>query len=1402
LNFSSGASDAKFLRNLNAIFRGIEAQCSEKRSPVSVLCARLESRMNELSAGASAFGDVSQARAVVRLLQAHLLPAYRAFHRDLLWHQRDVDLWRPLFLGRAFEAVLTQGGPWNETERIVAAALETLNDYLGYRPVAVLESERRAPGTPYSPGAGSEPYARERVRPIPLYIHDVGVAPGVYEALIENALAILLQTDPDVLHQAWFAPQLVEELALDPRAYDFDHPASKRPNHHFGQWDLHHVDNRGFYRRFVLQQITLDALLSRIDSPNHGHGSCAVDTSASATRDELLFEAAAVLAGTILMASGTTGNGPGCHSSDVNLSGLLPSIAAYRDEFYEQLLSRTSGRHGERLRAEAARLRQPFGGARQHLNHELARRRAAQMQHVHLAQLYARMGYPNEALEEANVVRIASARMLCQIYCLLTAGHQAIDAHQLDVVARQLPAIEDLLRRGIECGALVDPWNIVGFGGNFSLFPAPENTVRDFRVDDLIELVEQILGLVARAWTEAAAVDDAPHEAVFSAALERLAAWWDKHATASVSSVKRLIGKEIEVSTNLVAGALSAWHKAGAAAGNVKFWKMFVDQFDSPKAFQLVVESLLERGDQLASMALMLQWVSQVDYTPLEDGDASFHPLALRWLRAVRARGIETGENQWPLVAKFFSHLEASAEEYWQVPVFELAASVEDDDRPESDSDSQHDVADSWDDEEADERFSAAYEDMVYRDSTDDGYDADLLDEGMDASEFELEEEAQRLGERLDFLTTITRMWRHIAVAWNEDDPPTGPDFPKLEGGSLGEPALLERRQLLNSWCQQAAAWHERLLQLIEAVHRYGIPQPSGSHDSMVEYDRQRMIKDSLLEQIITACVETADAGRLILAASMPVDPRAAHGANDDDQARSNSARIVPESSDEGCQLHDGPSVAVLRAVLQGDGNALERHWGPFTEWLSQQELLYVPLAKGGRPRRIVAARRLGQLLDDLLGWLPRMGQLRHTCQLLDIAQAMEADHPVGPGAVTEYDRLFARGYQAIVRALVASAEDWDRGRVSVSTPALDASHGRTGDDETRPHPAACTRPSDMMLVEALQDLTQSQLSRWLTHSRTLRLSVVERLANDAEWDAFVEFVQRYGADLFTQKFLNLGNLRAILHQRAGVWLSNLQQDPESDEIRLIAELSSPRPPISHEQAAKWLSLAVETIVENYREYRDYNTTTTHSDHGELLYTLVDFLRLRAGYDRVAWNLRPVVMAHEILVRQNRPAAAELWQQALAERTAETADANLARFEELCSQYGIRLPSVAERLGERFTRPLAIDRVRALVGPAIAAAERVESQPPVRTPPVCQAHDSKTRPEPFAALKQEIASLAQEPAGAGLDLPDWLEALEEEVSSVRCKRRHHYATEDAPRRLEQVRLSWDEWQRQIAEDTN
>ena len=211
----------------------------------------------------------------------------------------------------------------------------------------------------------------------------------------------------------------MEEIALDPRAYDFDHPVNRRPNYHFGQWDPHQISQDGFYSRFVLQQMTLDALLTRCEAGDvNGAHHPSPDPSPSRGGKERgeaadrLEEAAAVLAGTILMACGTSGDAPGRHDSTVTLSTLLPQIAAYRDDFYQQLLAKVAGPHGQRLREEAQRTRQPFGGARQHLNHELARRRAVQLQRVHLALLFARMGRPESALRQADSVRVASARML------------------------------------------------------------------------------------------------------------------------------------------------------------------------------------------------------------------------------------------------------------------------------------------------------------------------------------------------------------------------------------------------------------------------------------------------------------------------------------------------------------------------------------------------------------------------------------------------------------------------------------------------------------------------------------------------------------------------------------------------------------------------------------------------------------------------------------------------------------------------------------------------------------------------------------------------------------------------------------------------------------------------------
>ena len=430
LNFSSGVADSRFLGAVNSLCEFLCAEATPSAEPTWQLLAReLQSGLRQLHGSSKAFEQVDQAEAVIRLVFQNVLPAYREHHQDLLFHQTDESLFPPFFIARACEAVLLEGKPWDERERIVGGTLVRLNDFLGHRPVAVLEGERKL-----------QPYDHERVRPVPLWVRGAGAGVGRYRELIEKTIDVLQHTDADLLARAWFDPERLDELAMDPRAYDFDHPVNRRPNYQFGQWDPHHIDNQGYYRRFVVQQVTLDAILGRIEDRGE------------LPRDEVLLEAAAVLAGTMLMGSGVSGDGPGRHDSNMTLAVLLPHIAEYRDVFYEQFMKRVRGKHRKRLRAELTQFHQPLAGARQHLNQYLSRRRAMQLQHVHLAKLYARMGYSEAAARQAQVVPVASARMQSEIQCRLTSAHQQIDRGQLEEPTRLLAEIEDLLHRPSSAG--------------------------------------------------------------------------------------------------------------------------------------------------------------------------------------------------------------------------------------------------------------------------------------------------------------------------------------------------------------------------------------------------------------------------------------------------------------------------------------------------------------------------------------------------------------------------------------------------------------------------------------------------------------------------------------------------------------------------------------------------------------------------------------------------------------------------------------------------------------------------------------------------------------------------------------------------------------------------------------
>jgi len=1312
LNFSGGTSDPKTLAAWNALYAA--AVCGKPLSgPPAWLIIRqwLEETTAELAEAASNPAHFDQTFVVIRLLFGDALPAYIDRHKDLLFHQPPEVIFNGFFLGRVAEALLTSiANGITDGNAIIEDAFDRLDTYVGYRPVPRLE---KAPG---------EPYPREYIRPVPLHIEGAGTTDGPFHEIVSRTMKSLAETDANILRAASFEFSRLRELALDPRAYDFDHPVHRRANYIFGQWDPDRVSKEGHYTRYVVREVVLTALLSRV----------AEDASDESPADELLDEAAAVLAGTILMGSGISGWGPGAHTSDVTLKSLMEPIASYRDEFYHDRIKRLGERHRERLQKEVRQRRQPFGAARQHLNAALAQLRAKQLQHVQLARLFARMGFPDSAQKQADAVPVTSARLMCRIDCMMSGGLRSLRIGDLTAAAAVPSHVFEMLLRAIECGACVDPWNILYFGGNFSLFPGPENSVHDHRVDDLVYLVEQLFGYMARVWSEAAARDDEQTFAAIDEQFRSIAQWWRQYAAHTVESVEAVDPMESYESANLVARALQLWHRGGAAAGDVKFWAPHADLFDSPRAYALVVNAMLDRKDFVASMALLIHWLDNAPRIGLRLGGSSLPHLAVRWLVRLRiAAGIQSDEdsfgtdepliyprltssedavepieppleNAWPLARKFFDYLEANAEAYWSAPTFLLGAK----NRPKTKRNWDVELAGADADASQDGSgglFDAAYEGVTYHDTTDDGQDASIFGEGTPADEKQddLETESKRLVDHLSFIEALARMW---AIAAD-----IGYASETKDGSAESHD---DRLNALRAWVARAAVNREGLLELLDDIRAYRVAPQGSDNDAMRSYDRRRLTRDSLLERIIATTVEVSDARRIVTGVLIA------------EQTRWGKTDVEGDDPASLMNADDASAVRMFAALVSGDHGAARSQFTLMLESIRKSPLLYIPLSRGGDPVKIFVARLRQRMLHHLLHRMPRSGLYVEACRLVEAARMMEQHNPIGGGAVTEFDGLFRIGFRSLVQSHVTSVRSWP---------------GMEKGDRTK------------HLISMLESLTETMLASWLSHSQTLRLSSLETVSDEAQWELMVAFIRRYGDPIFTQGFLKLSNVRAILHQGVGKWIDRVLEAHDGiKEMPLFEDIASGQ--LNRIEAERWLSLVFESILDHHAEFLDYNSTTTQSDRGDLIYMFHDFLRLRIRYDRVAWNLKPVMWAHEILVRSRFEQAAATWRRSLAERIGAKADIYITKLRSLQREYAMRMPTIADRILERFVQPMTIDRMGALVEPATLDAEnnRVSVS--------------------FELLEREAGLLTMHPTGVGIDMPAWLAALEEEVEQV-AKRR-------------------------------
>jgi hypothetical protein len=360
----------------------------------------------------------------------------------------------------------------------------------------------------------------------------------------------------------------------------------------------------------------------------------------------------------------------------------------------------------------------------------------------------------------------------------------------------------------------------------------------------------------------------------------------------------------------------------------------------------------------------------------------------------------------------------------------------------------------------------------------------------------------------------------------------------------------------------------------------------------------------------------------------------------------------------------------------------------------------------------------------------------------------MEQTQPPRGRGVTEFNHFFQASYQAVLESVIESATKWE--------PA---------------------HSGDAALVELLERLTAPFLSLWVEHSRSLQLSILETVAGDSEWRALQDFVQHYGGDLFHSRFLTLANLRGVLHRGVGPYLDYLRDNP--DPLRPVKLLDDLGRTIRREDAVRRLEVVLQAVVESYEEYKDYNTTTTQSDYGENLHVLLDFLRLKAGYERHAWQFRPLVLAHEVLARRGRNAAAVLWERQLTQFTRELARKHLDQLASLEKSKGVRLGTVSDRLGERFVKPLSLDRLAALIEPAMKEAR------------------GEAPRHAFARLQAELPAYTTTPTGVGLDVPYWLRRLEMEVRRVQATQTTIAVLAESFFRVPRRPLAYDELQRQL-----
>ena len=227
---------------------------------------------------------------------------------------------------------------------------------------------------------------------------------------------------------------------------------------------------------------------------------------------------------------------------------------------------------------------------------------------------------------------------------------------------------------------------------------------------------------------------------------------------------------------------------------------------------------------------------------------------------------------------------------------------------------------------------------------------------------------------------------------------------------------------------------------------------------------------------------------------------------------------------------------------------------------------------------------------------------------------------------------------------------------------------------------------------------------------------------------------------------MTLGNARAIVHKGSEALLHEMEQNLGIVQaVKIIDDINAKV--LDRDEATDMLEFVYESVVDNFDRCLDYNTTTTHSDYGNRLYCLLDFLRLDSLFERFNWNNVQYQIAQEAIVRFGASDLGGDIEAELRDKTSEVAESLVEELEALEAEYGVQLPTLHDHIKERIVATLTVNRMTARVG---------------RCSPGLNGASTEEAAENFEILRQEISDFMESRLGSGIEPPDWMQELARE----------------------------------------